>query len=42
MLEFHTTDDLVKDLLLLSAGHYIVALVQPNDSKYSKKNIADN
>lgn len=33
MLEFHTTDDQVKDLSILNAGHCTVALVQPNNFK---------
>ena len=41
MLEFHTTDDQVKDLSILSADHCIVALVQPNNLK-NIKNIVDN
>lgn len=33
MLEFHTTDDRVKDLSILNADHCTVALVRPNNIK---------
>lgn len=36
MLEFHTTDDQVKDLSVWSADHCTVALVQPNNLKNIK------
>lgn len=36
MLEFHTTDGQAKGLSVLSDGHYIVVLVQPNSLDIKK------
>lgn len=36
MLEFHTSDGQVKDLLILNAGHYTVASAQPTIKKYGQ------